>query len=397
MAVDRHQKTRLSPDPDPFALRLLSMGELSDVFVVGVTDRTSQGTWRVASEISRLTGLDPNAVQQAVVQGPVRVLAAVDARNAASVRQALQTAGAVVELRPPAGGAGAGPPGSDNQGVTAVGHVSHHATQGGAGGNWADALDVATANLDESGLTALDGSVEIDDGPGSRVGGGPPSQGPRGQEIDARFGGALAPGQQAVAPVKPPEPDVVPGAGDDHQLVPGTPEFNDAELELDLDVAGPAQTAPAQPAKEPETEPSAESASAAPLSEASGIDGQPELPEAGRIFASPAPAPVVRLLGSDPITVALLAACIGLWVGILPAVKAARGVERDEILPREEELERVLDRPLAVRAGKVTPPQEIIGDLEGIYEGIRTRYYLTWLGVAIPIGLILGFVKRPGG
>jgi len=213
--------------------------------------------------------------------------------------------------------------------------------------------------------------------------------------MDARFGGELAPDQRAPAPIRSPEPEPVPGGGDDHQLVPGAPEFNDAVLELDLDVAGARKAAPAEPAKERETGAPAESGGATPLTEVSGTDGQRELPESGRVFASPAPASVVRLLGSDPITVALLAACIGLWIGILPAVKAARGVERDEVLPREAELGSVLERPLAVRAGKVTSPDEIVRDLEGVYDGIRSRYYLTWLGVAIPIGLVLGFVKRP--
>jgi hypothetical protein len=281
--------------------------------------------------------------------------------------------------------------------VTAAGHVAHQATQGGAaGGDWASALDVATANLDESGLTGIDGSVEVDHGAPPPAGGQPAPARKKGQEMDARFGGDLAPDQRAAAPVESPEPDVVPDGGNDHQLVPGAPEFNDAELELDLDVAGKKKAAPVEPAQKPETGAPAESSGAKPLAEADATDGQPALPEAGRVFASPAPAPVVRLLGSDPITVALLAACIGLWIGILPAVKAVRGVERDEILPREEELGRVLDRPLAVRAGKVTPPDEIVRDLEGVYDGIRSRYYLTWLGVAVPIGLILGFVRRPG-
>jgi len=371
------------------------MGGLSDVIVVGITDRTPQGVWRVASEISRLTGLDPNAVQQAVTQGPVRVLAAVDVANAESVGQTLQTAGAVVEIRPAMGGGSAGTPGWGSQGGTAAGYVSHQATQGGAGGDWASALDVATADLGELGLAGIDGSVGVDPGAGSRAGAHGGSKGGRGQEMDARFGGELAPDQRAPAPVRSPEPEVVPGGGDDHQLVPGAPEFNDAVLELDLDVAGARRAAPAEPAKEHETGAPAESSGASPLTEVSGTDGQQQLPESGRVFASPAPASGVRLLGSDPITVALLAACIGLWIGILPAVKAARGVERDEVLPREAELGRVLERPLAVRAGKVTSPDEIVSDLEGVYDGIRSRYYLTWLGVAIPIGLVLGFVKRP--
>jgi hypothetical protein len=396
VAVDRRQKTRLWPDPNPFALRLLAMGELSDVIVVGVTDRTQQGVWRVASEVSRLTGLDATAVQQAVTQGPVRVFAAVDNANAENIRQALQTAGAVVELRPPASGAGADVAGGSDQGATAVGHVSHQATQGGAGGDWAAALDVATSDLDEFGLAGIDGSMEVDDSASLRADVGPTAQGRKGQEMDARFGGALAQEQRAARPAKKPDSEVVPGGGDDHQLVPGAPEFNDEELELDLGQAKVSRPAPVERPAEVETRPPSESSGAAPLSETSGVEGQPELPEAGRVFASPAPAPVVRLLGSDPITVALLAACIGLWVGLLPAIKAARGVERDEILPREEELERVIDRPLAVRAGKVTSPDEIARELKEVYGGIRSLYYLTWLGIAVPIGLILGFVKRPG-
>lgn len=347
------------------------MSDRWDVIVSGVADRTPHGLWRVATEVSRGSGIDPNVVFQAISLGPVIIAAGMGAAEAAEIEEQLSAVGARIELRPTgtSGGTpvlGAAPGGTDvghaphqgaAQGTTGVGHAPH-----GSGALYS-ALAQAASNLDASELSALDGST-VDEQAGS----GPPARaaGAQGTEMDARFGTDLSTASSPAAP--PPQPD--------HQQVAAGPGAGEADLELDLDVAGMKKK---KRSAVPEVEP------------------EPEASVPARVVASPAPTPTVRLLGSDPLTVGLLAAAIGLGAGLLPAMRAASKIEHEEIAPKYEEMEVSIQRPLAVRAGKLPAPSEIASSIEERAKAARSRFLITWIAFAAPIGLVLGFLKRPGG
>ena len=77
------------------------------------------------------------------------------------------------------------------------------------------------------------------------------------------------------------------------------------------------------------------------------------------------------------------------------AARGAQRAEREELLPREDDLSKVVERPLAARAGAVKTPNEVAAELDEAYRGVRLRFVLTWFAVALPVGLALGFIPRP--
>jgi hypothetical protein len=149
---------------------------------------------------------------------------------------------------------------------------------------------------------------------------------------------------------------------------PAGPE-PDAKLELDLSVL-----------ERPDSELAGPVGPANASASASGWNAQPS--------ASPR-----RLLGSDPIATLLFGLAIGVALGMVVALAATRGVTRETILPLEEELAESLSRATEVERGRLRPPATIEADLERTLSQTRRRFFLVWLGVAIPVGFVLGRIK----
>ena len=181
-----------------------------------------------------------------------------------------------------------------------------------------------------------------------------------------------------------------------------TPGEDEAVLELDLEAAGLQQKpkAHAAPAESPPPSPDVELAERndAP---ATG-DTQAAAPKRGsttklRGRASPAPAPErVRLLGQDPIAAGIAAVAIGLVLGLLVGSEVASRVNRDQLEPLHAELEEVVSRPLASRAGEIRTTAQVKSDLDQGHEDARSGFLLYWILTALPIAGALFFIRRPG-
>jgi len=102
----------------------------------------------------------------------------------------------------------------------------------------------------------------------------------------------------------------------------------------------------------------------------------------------------VTLFGPDPVLAFLVAAAIGLLVGIVPAARSAANLYEDETAEAFAELEAVIDKPLAIRAGTVRAPAAIEGELAAVAGPTRIRFFLVWFAVALPITLVLGLIRR---
>jgi hypothetical protein len=114
-------------------------------------------------------------------------------------------------------------------------------------------------------------------------------------------------------------------------------------------------------------------------------------------MGGPSPTPVPQktgLFSSDLIINGLVAGLIGLLLGLYPGYESSRRIARDEVEPMLVELEESINAPLDVRAGKLREPKKIareIGEKEG---EVRGRYFTFWLGSAVPLGLLLAFLRR---
>ena len=186
--------------------------------------------------------------------------------------------------------------------------------------------------------------------------------------------GVARPAPAAAAPAAAPAPAPAPGPE------PGS------DLQLDFAAAGiDAKKGQAIAGVEPGPVPVPESSNSqlVPASSQS-LMRSPGAPATGKI----------GLFGSDRILGFLAAGAIGLLLALYPALEASRRYLEEESAPSLSELEESVSRPLAVRAGDLRAPNEIVGDLEQIYAGTRSRFWTVWLGVAVPLGLALAFIRR---
>jgi hypothetical protein len=186
---------------------------------------------------------------------------------------------------------------------------------------------------------------------------------------------------------------------------------DDEALELDFEKAGlkpgsrgmvaPGRTPPASSG--PDHRPDRVATSSVPGSVATSGGARPTGAEASisasrSLLRSPAPRPErIGLLGSDPVSAALRATAIALALGLVPAFEVTRRGERDRVLPLEDELVQVVERPLAARAGTVRTSKAVLDEVAALYGDLRSSFLLMWLGVAIPLGLALFWIRRPGG
>jgi hypothetical protein len=160
--------------------------------------------------------------------------------------------------------------------------------------------------------------------------------------------------------------------------------------------AGP--TNPARAAKSAGPEPDAKleldlSVLERPDSELAGPVGPANASASASAWSAQPSAPARRLLGSDPIATLLFGLAIGVAIGMMVALAATRGVTRETVLPLEEELAESLSRATEVERGRLRPPATIEADLERTLSQTRRRFFLVWLGVALPVGFVLGRIK----
>jgi hypothetical protein len=158
------------------------------------------------------------------------------------------------------------------------------------------------------------------------------------------------------------------------------PLAGDGKLELDLSRA---------------REKPADSAAAAPTGPSAGASMVVRAaPLAGARASAPSPGRE-RLLGDDRILAGLLAAGIGLAVGLLVATEATRRIERRELSPLHDELGQAIERPLAARAGEIRTAEAVRSDLKAAHDGLRGRFFGWWLGCGLALGTALFFAPRP--
>jgi hypothetical protein len=237
---------------------------------------------------------------------------------------------------------------------------------------FADRFDAALADVDRAGLVDLQG----EEGKASAwtapaVSSPPPSPPPH--------------SAANLEPVPHPDPSSEPPA---HPRASPGPEA--ADLQLDFAAAGLKSPIKGQamPGRGSALPPPADPPQATRLPAASPI------PTGARPGDGHAGAERVGLLGRDRVAAGLLAAAIALAVAILPALQAARRLLRDDTGALLAELEDVVDRPLAVRAGDVRSPAAIASEIEQAYGAAGARYWTAWLSVAVPLGVVLTLLRR---
>lgn len=256
--------------------------------------------------------------------------------------------------------------------------------------DFAARLDDATANLEEIALGAIDGSdpsqvATLPTADPVRHASSAPTL-PGSATEQAKHAGRPA-GAQALAGAK--------GIASSGQTAAGA---TGDELQLDLERAGlaasqgtgqllPGQKAGAVVAQTPDQEVVGAVAAGLPVPVASaqamarrspGVSGER-----------------VTLFGPDPVFAFLVAAAIGLLVGVFPASRSAAALYERETADLYTELEHAVDKPLAVRAGDLREPQVIAAEIQDRRAPARSRFFLIWLAVAVPITLALGLIRRP--
>lgn len=110
---------------------------------------------------------------------------------------------------------------------------------------------------------------------------------------------------------------------------------------------------------------------------------------------SPSPAPIrMGLFSADRVTNLLAGAAIGLALTIIPAQKLARSHGQELLAQPLLELTDSIEHPLAVDAGLLRKPPVIAAEIEAGRNATRTRYFMIWLLIGLPIGVGLGLAPR---
>lgn len=115
---------------------------------------------------------------------------------------------------------------------------------------------------------------------------------------------------------------------------------------------------------------------------------------AARGFGVQAEAEKGPLMGPEPVSATIFGLAAGLAVGMFAAVWLQKGAEQESIVGWEAEMQQALAAPGDVEAGKVRAPSSIESDLEEAYGEIRRTFLLQWLAIGVPIGVVLGRLKR---
>jgi hypothetical protein len=100
------------------------------------------------------------------------------------------------------------------------------------------------------------------------------------------------------------------------------------------------------------------------------------------------------LLGPERVSATFFGLAAGLAVGIFAAVLLQKGVQDENIVEYEAQMQAALVSPEKVAAGELRPGSAIEDDLAEAYDDIRRSFLFAWLAIGVPIGVVLGRLKR---
>jgi hypothetical protein len=369
-----------------------------DVVVVGASGGGRAEVLELASALARESSRTSSTIQHALLSGELEMHHALTRDDAEAAQERLVALGARVVLRPTENRAAGGPPSIGLAGLPQLEPDPEPTTRRASS---TDEIRIE-AIPDPVPIRGLVGSSPRRSSPRARLTPANPEQ----RELEDRETSVYEPVQSRESPAtkkpvarrvasrkpaspkpartRPAGPDTVPKPGG---VPPGrTPTTApglepDEKLELDLaavkrpdrsELAGPAASASVS------TSTNASASASASFSASYG---------AGSVAAPR------RLLGSDSIATLLFGLAIGAVIGIVVALATTRGVTSETLLPLEEELAESLSRALEVERGRLRSPQAIEADIDQALSKTRRRFFLVWLGVAIPLGLVLGRMK----
>lgn len=168
---------------------------------------------------------------------------------------------------------------------------------------------------------------------------------------------------------------------------------DDGVLELDLAAAGIAKAPePALAASAPASA-SLAGASASPVAVAPGASSgaMPTPASSLQAYGSESDEAAPRyVFGRDVVTSILAGLASALFVTMLLAFALSRSAFRDDITKLETELAESVTRPLDVQAQELRSAQAIRKELADVHASSKKRFMLIWLGVGLPLGVVLG-------
>jgi hypothetical protein len=192
----------------------------------------------------------------------------------------------------------------------------------------------------------------------------------------------------ATAPVAKPTPvpakPVTPKARAD----PFAPPSGSSDLQLDYEAAG--MSRPPTPTLSRAVKPG-HSAVLPRRTRATDVGGTGA---AARGFGRASEASRRPLMGPEPVSATLFGLVAGLALGLFAAVLLQKGAENEAIVGFEAEMQQALAAPDDVAAGQVRAANAIEADLDAAYAEVRRSFLLRWLAIGVPIGLVLGRLKR---
>ena len=103
------------------------------------------------------------------------------------------------------------------------------------------------------------------------------------------------------------------------------------------------------------------------------------------------------ILGADVTTALPLGLAIGLGVGLATALVLQRGASHEKLEPLEQEMLMAATNPDTAGAGDLRSASQVEKDLDEAYGSLKNRFLLQWLGIGIPLGLVLSRIPRRQG
>ena len=216
------------------------------------------------------------------------------------------------------------------------------------------------------------------------------------EEVSSGDGEARRPASVARSEAAPPRTRSTPPSPDIDD--PGAVEVgeDDGVLELDLAAAGLAKPpAPSIPSSEPPArtvhEPSIPGASPVPVSPAASSAGMsaPAMSALEQPDLEVADGPRYPF-GRDIVTSVIAGIAAAMFVTMLVAFAVSRGSFRDDITRLEAEIAESMTRPLDVQAQELRSVDTIRQDLDEVHASSEKRFLLIWIGLGLPLGIVLG-------
>lgn len=173
-------------------------------------------------------------------------------------------------------------------------------------------------------------------------------------------------------------------------------EQSEASLELDFEAAGIERPPPRF------SSPPSSSAVPRPVHQADHSAGS--MPRRSRVnmggtgasaggYAGGETGGVVDALRNDGVAALILGLGIGLILSMVLAIQLQRTNVRDDIPALEEELAASLSDPAGVEAGDRRAVDVVEDELNEVLDGIERKFLLLWLGVGLPVGVLLSRLR----